>query len=45
MKPHKEELPMVLLGARLRALRLRRGVSQQEVARQLQVDRTTYTKY
>lgn len=45
MKPHKEELPMTLLGARLRELRRRSGLTQGEMAKRLSVDRTTYTKY
>ena len=45
MKPRKEELPMTLLGARLRELRRRSGLTQSEIAKRLPVDRTTYTKY
>ncbi len=45
MKPHKEQLPTVLLGTRLRALRKRMGLTQGDMAQKLSVDRTTYTKY
>lgn len=45
MKPHKEQLPMALLGARLRVLRKREGLTQEGMAKKLSVDRTTYTKY
>lgn len=45
MKPVKDALPMTLLGARLRALRQQRGLTQSEMAKKLSVDRTTYTKY
>lgn len=45
MKPHKEQLPMALLGARLRVLRKRMGLTQGDMAQKLSVDRTTYTKY
>lgn len=45
MKPVRDELPMVLFGARLRELRRQQKMTQQRVADHLQVDRTTYTKY
>lgn len=45
MKPQKEQLPIALLGARLRVLRKRSGLTQEDMAKQLSVDRTTYTKY
>jgi len=45
VKPHKEQLPTVLLGTRLRALRKRMGLTQGDMAQKLSVDRTTYTKY
>lgn len=45
MKPKKDELPMTLLGARLRALRQKHGLTQSDIAKKLSVDRTTYTKY
>ena len=45
MKTARNTEPMLLFGERLRALRKERGLTQQAVADQLQVDRTTYTKY
>ncbi len=45
MKTTRDSEPMILFGERLRNLRKERGLTQQAVADQLQVDRTTYTKY
>ena len=45
MKTTRDSEPMLLFGERLRNLRKERGLTQQVVADQLQVDRTTYTKY
>lgn len=45
MKPIRDPEPMALFGARIRMLRQQQGLTQQAVADQLQIDRTTYTKY
>ena len=45
MKPVRDPAPIALFGMRIRALRQQMNLTQQAVADQLQIDRTTYTKY
>ena len=45
MRTTRDAMPVILLGARLKELRKQSGLTQQAVSDQIQVDRTTYTKY
>lgn len=45
MKPTRDAEPMALFGARLREMRRANHMTQQTVADQLCIDRTTYSKY
>ena len=45
MKPVRDPEPIALFGMRIRTLRQQMNLTQQAVADQLQIDRTTYTKY
>lgn len=45
MKPTRDTEPMALFGARLREMRRANHMTQQTVADQLCIDRTTYSKY
>lgn len=45
VKPARDAMPIILLGARLKELRKQAHLTQQAVADRLRVDRTTYTKY
>lgn len=45
MKPTRDTEPMALFGARLREMRKANHMTQQTVADQLCIDRTTYSKY
>lgn len=45
MKPTRDPQPVILVGARLRALRKQSRMTQQAVAERLNIHRTTYNKY
>ena len=45
MRPIRDKEPIIQLGVRLKELRKKNELTQQAVAEQLQVDRSTYAKY